>query len=46
MEGDGGSFVLDGLDLAVTDNFYASISIFLLALERGDQLSSPSRSKL
>jgi superfamily II DNA/RNA helicase len=37
MEGDGGSFILDGLDLAVTDNFYASISIFLLALERGDQ---------
>jgi superfamily II DNA/RNA helicase len=37
MDGDGSSFILDGLDLAVTDNFYAAISIFLLALERGDQ---------
>lgn len=38
MDGDGNSFVLDGLDLAITDNFYAAISIFLLALERGDQI--------
>jgi superfamily II DNA/RNA helicase len=37
MDSDGNSFVLDGLDLAVTDNFYSAISIFLLALERGDQ---------
>jgi hypothetical protein len=28
MDGDGGSFVLDGVDLAVTDNFYSAISIF------------------
>lgn len=37
MDGDGNSFILDGLDLALTDNFYAGISIFLLALERGDE---------
>lgn len=37
IDGDGDSFLLGGLDLALTDNFYASVSVFLLALERGEQ---------
>ncbi|WP_315707341.1 MULTISPECIES: DEAD/DEAH box helicase [unclassified Bradyrhizobium] len=32
---DGSSFLLDGMDLALTDNFFAAISTFLLALEHG-----------
>lgn len=30
------SFLFDGIDLALTDNFFAAIAIFLLALERGE----------
>ncbi|MFC5082438.1 DEAD/DEAH box helicase [Microvirga arabica] len=39
-EGDEGSlsFVADGLNLALTDNFFAALSIFLLALERGERV--------
>jgi superfamily II DNA/RNA helicase len=34
---DGGpSFVLDGIDLALTDNFFAAMANFLMALERGE----------
>lgn len=36
-QGDGTSFLLEGLDEAITDNFYASVSVFLLALERGER---------
>jgi hypothetical protein len=31
MEGDGESFLLDGVDLAITDNFSAGLAVFLLA---------------
>ena len=37
VDGDGDSFVLEGLDRALTDNFYAGISVFLLGLERGEE---------
>lgn len=30
-------FLFDGIDLALTDNFFGALAIFLLALERGDQ---------
>ena len=30
------SFLFDGVDLALTDNFFGALAIFLLALERGD----------
>jgi superfamily II DNA/RNA helicase len=33
----GTSFIFDGLDLALTDNFFAALSIFLLAIERGER---------
>ncbi len=36
FEGDGESFLLDGVEKAVTDNFSAGLAIFLLALERGE----------
>lgn len=31
------SFVLEGIDRALTDNFCAGLAVFLLALERGDE---------
>lgn len=34
---DGPSFLFDGIDLALTDNFFGALAMFLLALERGDQ---------
>lgn len=34
---DGNDFLFDGLDIALTDAFMASMSLFLLALERGEQ---------
>jgi superfamily II DNA/RNA helicase len=34
---DEASFIFDGLDLALTDNFFAGLSIFLLAVERGER---------
>ena len=34
---DGSSFIFDGLDLALTDSFFAALSIFRLALERGER---------
>jgi superfamily II DNA/RNA helicase len=36
LEDDGQSFLLDGVDLAIADNFAAALAIFLLALERGE----------
>lgn len=33
---DASSFLFDGVDLALTDNFFGAIATFLLALERGD----------
>jgi superfamily II DNA/RNA helicase len=33
---DGQSFLFDGVDLALTDNFSAGLAIFLLAVERGE----------
>ena len=33
----GSSFIFDGLDLALTDNFFAGLSIFLLSIERGER---------
>jgi superfamily II DNA/RNA helicase len=36
-EGDGHSFLFDGLDRALTDNFLGAMAIFLLALERGER---------
>jgi superfamily II DNA/RNA helicase len=33
----GSSFLFDGLDLALTDNFFGAIAMFLLALERGER---------
>jgi superfamily II DNA/RNA helicase len=35
---DRSSFVFDGIDLALTDNFFAAMSIFRTALERGEQV--------
>ena len=36
--GDGGSdFLFNGLDTALTDTFFASMSLFLMALERGER---------
>ena len=37
VDNDGESTVLEGLDLALTDNFFAAISVFLFALERGER---------
>lgn len=34
---DPGSFAFEGLDRALTDNFFAAISVFLFALERGER---------
>jgi hypothetical protein len=34
---DGSEFLFDGLDIALTDAFMAAMSIFLLALERGER---------
>lgn len=34
---DGDDFLFDGLDVALTDAFMAAMSLFLLALERGEQ---------
>jgi superfamily II DNA/RNA helicase len=34
---DGDDFLFDGLDVALTDAFMAAISLFLLALERGER---------
>lgn len=34
---DGGDFLFDGLDVALTDAFMAAMSLFLLALERGER---------
>jgi superfamily II DNA/RNA helicase len=34
---DGSSFIFDGLDLALTDSFFGALSIFLLAVERGER---------
>jgi superfamily II DNA/RNA helicase len=34
---DGSDFLFDGLDIALTDAFMAAMSLFLLALERGEQ---------
>ena len=34
---DSNDFLFDGLDIALTDAFMASMSLFLLALERGEQ---------
>lgn len=31
------SFLFDGVDLALTDNFFGALATFLLALERGDR---------
>jgi superfamily II DNA/RNA helicase len=36
LEEDGESFLLDGVDKAVTDNFSAGLAIFMLAIERGE----------
>jgi superfamily II DNA/RNA helicase len=36
-EGDAPDFLLDAVDLALTDRFFAAIAIFLLALERGER---------
>lgn len=36
-DNDSTDFLFEGLDLALTDNFFGAISIFLLALERGEQ---------
>ncbi|MGH6678710.1 MAG: DEAD/DEAH box helicase, partial [Bradyrhizobium sp.] len=33
----GSSFILDGVDLALTDSFFGALSIFLLAVERGER---------
>jgi hypothetical protein len=33
---DGNDFLLEGLDLAITDNFFGAIAQFLLALDRGE----------
>jgi superfamily II DNA/RNA helicase len=33
---DGHDFLWEGLDIALTDNFFGAISIFLLALDRGE----------
>ncbi len=35
---DGGSFLLDGVDRALNDNFFAGLTVFLLALEHGDEV--------
>ncbi|WP_395821765.1 DEAD/DEAH box helicase, partial [Devosia sp.] len=35
---DGNDFLFDGLDIALTDAFMAAMSLFLLALERGERL--------
>lgn len=46
-DGDGQSFLLDGVDKAVTDNFSAGLAIFLLALERGEaSLLEAARARL
>lgn len=37
-ESDGGHFLLEGLDLALTDAFFGASAMFLLALERGDRV--------
>lgn len=34
---DGHDFLWEGLDIALTDNFFGAISIFLLALDRGER---------
>ena len=34
---DGTDFLFDGLDIALTDAFMAAMSLFLLALERGER---------
>lgn len=36
-ERDGHDFLWEGLDIALTDNFFGAISIFLLALDRGER---------
>jgi hypothetical protein len=36
-DSDGSSFIFDGLDLALTDNFFAALSVYRLALERGER---------
>jgi superfamily II DNA/RNA helicase len=36
FEGDGESFLLDGVDKSLIDNFSAGLAVFLLALERGE----------
>ena len=36
-EPDNSSFIFDGIDLALTDSFFAAMSIFLVALERGEE---------
>ena len=47
LEGDGQSFLLDGVDLAIADNFSAALAIFLLALERGEAaLIEPAMARL
>jgi superfamily II DNA/RNA helicase len=35
---DGDDFLLEGLDLAITDNFFGAIAQFLLALDRGERV--------
>ena len=37
-ERDGHDFMFEGLDLAMADNFFGAIALFLLALDRGDQV--------
>ena len=36
-DGDGNEFLFDNLDTALTDVFFAAMSLFLLALERGER---------
>jgi superfamily II DNA/RNA helicase len=37
VDEDGSSYIVDGLDLALTDNFFGALSIFILAIELGEQ---------
>ena len=37
IDEEGNAFLFDGLDIALTDAFFAAMSLFLLALERGDR---------
>ncbi len=36
-EGDGQDYLFEGLDLALTDNFFGAFATFLLALDRGER---------